>query len=86
MSDVEKIVKAIKECEYLSKETKGLIYDIISRATSECRLYNEEEFYPNCTVHILRNSVTGDESIGWWDNDDPPAGIAGWEEVEDNGY
>lgn len=32
-------------------------------------LFDEEEIHPNCTVQILRNSVTGDVSVGWWDND-----------------
>lgn len=36
----------------------------------EMNLYDEEEIHPNCTVQILRNSVTGEESIGWWDNDE----------------
>lgn len=35
-------------------------------------IYDEEEIHPNCTVQILRNSVTGDISIGWWDNEDEP--------------
>ena len=45
-----------------------------SRITKvEAALYNIEEIHPNATVQIWRNSVTGDESIGWWDNDHPPA-------------
>ena len=28
--------------------------------------YDEEEIIPNCTVQILKNTKTGDESIGWW--------------------
>lgn len=31
--------------------------------------YDEEEIIENCTVQILRNSVTGKQSIGWWRND-----------------
>ena len=31
-------------------------------------LFDEEELHPNCTVQILRNSVTGDVSVGWWEN------------------
>ena len=30
-------------------------------------LYDEEEIIENCTVHILRNSITGEYSIGWWE-------------------
>ena len=37
-------------------------------------LYDECRTYPNCTVEILRNSVTGKESVGWWRNDKPPIG------------
>ena len=35
----------------------------------ETAIFDEEEIHPNCTVQILRNSVTGEVSIGWWDND-----------------
>ena len=38
------------------------IYDVIE----ECK---------NATVQILRNSITGEESIGWFNNDDPPVTI-----------
>lgn len=31
--------------------------------------YDQEETYSNCTVQILKNSKTGDLSIGWWKND-----------------
>lgn len=33
-------------------------------------IYDEEEIYPNCTVQVLRNSVTGKISVGWWRNED----------------
>ena len=29
-------------------------------------IYDLEEVHHNCTVQILRNSVTGETSIGWW--------------------
>ena len=35
----------------------------------EPAIYDEEERHPNCTVQILRNTVTGGYSLGWWDND-----------------
>lgn len=35
----------------------------------ETNIFDVEEIYPNCTVQILRNSVTGEESIGWWVNE-----------------
>ncbi len=31
-------------------------------------VYNEEEIHENCTVQILRNSITGAFSFGWWKN------------------
>lgn len=31
-------------------------------------LYDEEEIHENCTVQVLRNSVTGEVSVGWWEN------------------
>lgn len=34
----------------------------------EINLYDEEEIHRNCTVQILKNSVTGVTSIGWWEN------------------
>lgn len=41
----------------------------------ETNLYDEVEIHPDCTVQILRNSATGEVSIGWWDNSRPPIGI-----------
>ena len=29
-------------------------------------IYDTEEIHHGCTVQILRNSVTGDVSVGWW--------------------
>lgn len=34
----------------------------------EINLYDEEELHHNCTVQILRNSITGEVSVGWWEN------------------
>ena len=38
-------------------------------------IYDVVEEYPNCTIQILKNSITGEESIGWFNNDDPPVTI-----------
>ena len=35
----------------------------------EPNIYDEEERHENCTVQILRNSVTGAVSFGWWENE-----------------
>ena len=29
-------------------------------------LFDEEEVYYPCYVQVLRNSVTGETSVGWW--------------------
>lgn len=34
----------------------------------EKNIFDVEEVHNNCTVQILRNSATGEESIGWWEN------------------
>ncbi len=41
--------------------------DIILNSVS---IYDEEEIHTNCTVQILRNSITGETSIGWWENEE----------------
>ena len=38
----------------------------------ETNVYDIEEVHHNCTVQILRNSVTGEQSIGWWPEARPP--------------
>ena len=39
------------------------------KTPTETNIYDEEEIHKNCTVQILRSSVTGEESVGWWEND-----------------
>lgn len=33
----------------------------------ETNIYDQEEIHHGCTVQILSNSVTGDVSVGWWE-------------------
>ncbi len=40
--------------------------DILSVETN---IFDQEEIYPNCTVQVLTNTVTGEVSVGWWRND-----------------
>jgi len=47
-------------------KSDGLPYQIVT--VNSISIYDEEEIHPNCTVQILRNSVTGEESVGWWEN------------------
>lgn len=34
--------------------------------TVETNIYDIEEIHHGCIVQILRNSVTGETSVGWW--------------------
>lgn len=33
----------------------------------ETNIYDQEEIHHGCTVQILRNSLTGEVSVGWWE-------------------
>lgn len=37
---------------------------------TELMMFDQEEIHHNCTVQVLTNSVTGDTSIGWWEEED----------------
>lgn len=39
------------------------------RTETEVNIYDEVETYQNCTVEVLKNSVTGETSVGWWKNE-----------------
>lgn len=34
----------------------------------QTNIFDKEEIFPNCTVQILTNTITGEISIGWWEN------------------
>ena len=38
-------------------------------ALVEPGIYDEEELHNDCTVQVLRNSITGHTSVGWWENE-----------------
>lgn len=40
----------------------------------EVRIYDRNELHTDCTVQILRNSITGQWSLGWWPNKEPRHG------------
>ena len=42
--------------------------------TVETNLFDQEEIHHNCTVQILKNSITGEVSVGWWENEDEDSG------------
>ena len=31
-------------------------------------LFDREDIFPDCTVQVLTNTVTGETSVGWWEN------------------
>ena len=31
-------------------------------------IFDREEIFPDCTVQVLTNSLTGEQSVGWWPN------------------
>ena len=35
----------------------------------ETNLYDMEEIHTHCNVQVLTNSLTGEVSIGWWENE-----------------
>jgi len=35
-------------------------------------VYDRVDVYPDCTVEVWQNSSTGQCSLGWWPNDQPP--------------
>lgn len=43
------------------------VEDIISK-TNEENIFDTEEIHTNCTVQVLKNSKTGEVSIGWYEN------------------
>lgn len=66
-----KELTAIKE--FFKANNMEIMYDsdgaVKGVAPVKTNMFDEEETYPNCTVQILRNSVTGEESVGWFRND-----------------
>ena len=55
--------------DHHAAEGGGVMAEII-----ETNLFDQEEIHPNCTVQILRNSITGEVSVGWWENEDEDSG------------
>ena len=71
----EKDIKINKEKKIEALDTTIVILNKLIKDTEqqnienmEINVYDEEETYPDCTVQILKNSVTGKVSVGWWKN------------------
>lgn len=50
-------------------------------AVISTNIYDIEEIHHNCVVQVLRNSVTGEISIGWWPEGRFPA-MEGGQDIE----
>ena len=55
--------------DHHAAEGGGVMPDII-----ETNIFDQEEIHHNCTVQILKNSITGEISVGWWENEDEDSG------------
>jgi len=56
----------IREMEWIISYVLEMIH-ATENAENEL-FFDVEERHENCTVQILKNSVTGAESVGWWKN------------------
>ena len=54
------------DCDHCPKRFEDYADGDIALADSI--LYEEVERHKNCTVQVLRNVVTGELSVGWWEN------------------
>lgn len=45
---------------------------LYNRTTVMTNMFNVVERHEDCTVEILTNTETGEQSIGWFKNDTPP--------------
>ena len=61
-------------CDHLERDAADMIEALVEFIQQpkvvSVAIYDEVETYPNCSVQILKNSVTGDVSVGWWPNDE----------------
>ena len=55
---------------------------IADRVEVSASIFDTVERHDNCTVEVLTNSVTGEQSVGWWDNDNPPSSVFDEEDFE----
>ena len=49
----------------------------------EANIFDKEEIFPDCTVQVLTNTVTGEVSVAWWPNDSPPVELGSMNEEEE---
>ena len=79
LADVEIMLEQVKIIFDLHGEVKEHIDRKIERLqyrldhppmdlSVDAPVFDKETVYENCTVQILRNTLTGEQSIGWWQN------------------
>ena len=62
-----------QDCSFFENKTQFIELPCNKiNAIVESNIYDEEEIYYDCTVQVLRNSITGETSVGWFRNDEPP--------------
>lgn len=59
------MAQAADQIETLEAQIEKLEADLEALTVDPC-LFDSEEVYFNCTVQVLKNSITGDVSIGFW--------------------
>lgn len=68
--------KADENERFREAEVLGWLYQMIQSADTvedvEMLVFDQEEIYHNCTVQVLKNTVTGEESVGWWKEGEKP--------------
>lgn len=45
-----------------------ILDDIVAMCIGDIDTFDEVELHCDCTVQILKNSMTGEVSVGWWPN------------------
>ena len=65
--------KSADDCDFFKDRSRFIELPCNKiNAIVESNIYDEEEIYYDCTVQVLRNSITGETSVGWFRNDEPP--------------
>ena len=62
----KKLIAAHAESYELRKELEKIRAYLEGRAT-ETNLFDVVEEHANCHVQVLKNSITGETSVGWWE-------------------
>lgn len=62
------------DCDFMEgSECDQFNQQVLSRPIithMDVSFFDKQEIHPNCTVQVLTNTVTGDVSVGWWNNEE----------------